>query len=213
MRFFLLPAFLCFGLVCNQRTFRERKVHKQNLLSGIVPGLGGWKMFCLCVFCRAIPSGESGGEKHINNTPQKNPRTTPETFLYVLCVFVFCSQNTHALSFISGKKKSTKINFLGPETARWGGGLPREGVVAESSCPPSKVCLPWVSKRSIWDVTGILPGCPGPVGVFKKLVQTKFVCIFRSLLFAENVACPWTGKSCCRNQALVKAFLEAAKMP
>ena len=32
---------------------------------------------------------------------------------------------------LSGKKKSTKINFLGPETARWGGGLPREGVGVE----------------------------------------------------------------------------------
>ena len=30
------------------------------------------------------------------------------------------------------RKKSTKINFLGPETARWGGGLPREGVVAKN---------------------------------------------------------------------------------
>ena len=48
------------------------------------------------------------------------------------------------------RKKSTKINFLGPETAWWGG-LPREGVVAEK-CPPSKVCLPWVSRRGIWDV-------------------------------------------------------------
>ena len=33
------------------------------------------------------------------------------------------------------RKKSTKINFLGPETARWGGGLPREGVVAENFVP------------------------------------------------------------------------------
>ena len=33
--------------------------------------------------------------------------------------------------FNQARKKSTKINFLGPETARWGGGLPREGVVAE----------------------------------------------------------------------------------
>ena len=29
------------------------------------------------------------------------------------------------------RKKSTKINFLGPESARWGGGLPCEGVVAK----------------------------------------------------------------------------------
>ena len=33
------------------------------------------------------------------------------------------------------RKKSTKMNFLGPETARWGGGLPREGVVAEKFVP------------------------------------------------------------------------------
>ena len=35
----------------------------------------------------------------------------------------------------SGKKKSTKINFLGAETAWWGGGLPLEGVVAENFVP------------------------------------------------------------------------------
>ena len=33
------------------------------------------------------------------------------------------------------RKKSTKINFLGPETARWGGGLPLEGVVAKNFVP------------------------------------------------------------------------------
>ena len=43
----------------------------------------------------------------------------------------------------------------------------------KTSCPPSKVCLPWVSKRGIWDVPGILPG------VFKKFVQKNFVRIFR----------------------------------
>ena len=47
----------------------------------------------------------------------------------------------------------------------------------KSSCPPSKVCLPWVSKRGIRDVPGILPGCPGPLRVFKKLVQ-KSLCAF-----------------------------------
>ena len=45
----------------------------------------------------------------------------------------------------------TKINFLGLETARWGGGLPREGVVVEKLCPPSKVCLPWVSMAGTRD--------------------------------------------------------------
>ena len=61
----------------------------------------------------------------------------------------------------------------------WGSSM--EGVVAESSCSPSTVCLPWVSERGIWDVPGILRGCPGPLGVFKKVVQKKSVCIFRSL--------------------------------
>ena len=48
----------------------------------------------------------------------------------------------------------------------------------KTSCLPSKVCLPWVSKRGIWDVPGILPGCPGPLGVFKKFVQKNFVQFF-----------------------------------
>ena len=38
----------------------------------------------------------------------------------------------------AAKKKSTKINFLGPETARGGGDLPREGVVAEKFVPSLK---------------------------------------------------------------------------
>ena len=33
------------------------------------------------------------------------------------------------------RKKSTKTNFLGAETARWGGGLPRKGLVAEKFVP------------------------------------------------------------------------------
>ena len=39
---------------------------------------------------------------------------------------------------MSGEKKSTKINFLGPDTARWGGGLPREGVGVEKFVPSLK---------------------------------------------------------------------------
>ena len=40
-----------------------------------------------------------------------------------------------SLAKSQARKKSTKINFLGPETARWGGGLPLEGVVAENFVP------------------------------------------------------------------------------
>ena len=41
----------------------------------------------------------------------------------------------------------------------------------------------WVSREGTWDVPGILLGCPGPLGVFGKFVQEKFVLIFRSLRF------------------------------
>ena len=51
----------------------------------------------------------------------------------------------------------------------------------KTSRPPSKLCLPWVSKRGIRDVPGILPGCPGALAVFRKFVQKNFVHIFRSL--------------------------------
>ena len=69
----------------------------------------------------------------------------------------------------SGKEKSTKT-FLGPETAGWGGGLHAKGWGSKSSCLPSKVCLPEISREGSWDVPGILPGCPGALGVFKKFV-------------------------------------------
>ena len=77
-------------------------------------------------------------------------------------------------------KKSTKINFLGPETAGWGGGLPRERVGVEEFVPSLKSLFSLVSRDGIWDVPGILPGCPGPLWLFKKFVQKMFVRIFRS---------------------------------
>ena len=50
-----------------------------------------------------------------------------------------CPTNTSRIAwnlpFSGDRKKSTKINFLGPETAGWGGGLPREGVVVEKFVP------------------------------------------------------------------------------
>ena len=74
------------------------------------------------------------------------------------------------------RKKSTKIKFLGPETARWGGSLPRKGVVAEKFVP-SLECLSSLGfeERNL--------GCPGnfagmsrtPGGVPK--VCAKKVCV------------------------------------
>ena len=70
--------------------------------------------------------------------------------------------------FFQARKKSTKINLLGPETAHLGGVFFRaKGWWPKSSCPPSRACLPWVSKRGIRDVPGILPGFPRPLWMFK----------------------------------------------
>ena len=58
------------------------------------------------------------------------------------------------ISVSQARKKSTKIKFLGPETARWGGGLPREGVVAENFVP----ALETLSSLGFEERN---PGCPG----------------------------------------------------
>ena len=55
---------------------------------------------------------------------------------------------------MSGEKKSTKINFLGPETARWRGGLPLEGAVAENFVPA-------LESLSSLGFEGRNLGCPG----------------------------------------------------
>ena len=48
---------------------------------------------------------------------------------------------------------------------------------------PSKVCLPWVRKRGIWDVPGIVLGCPRPLqhGGVQKVCAKKCMFILRSL--------------------------------
>ena len=79
----------------------------------------------------------------------------------------------------SGKTKSTKINFLGSETTRWGGGLPREGVVAE------KFVLSLESLSSLGFEERNL-GCAGnfagisPLGCSKSLCKKSSCAVFRS---------------------------------
>ena len=77
---------------------------------------------------------------------------------------------TQALLKNSGKKKSTKINFLGQETARWGGGLPREGVVAEKFVPAlESLSSLGFEQRNL--------GCPGNfVGMSQTHVGVQKVC-------------------------------------
>ena len=45
---------------------------------------------------------------------------------------------------------------------------------------------PWVWKKGIWDVPGKLPGCPGPLRLFKKFVQKRLVRIYRSPKFSPH---------------------------
>ena len=55
---------------------------------------------------------------------------------------------------VQARKKSTKVRFLCPETARWGGGLSREGVVAKNFVP----ALETLSSLGFEEGN---PGCPG----------------------------------------------------
>ena len=98
------------------------------------------------------------------------------------------------------RRKSTKINFGGPETPGGMGVFHAKGWWSKSSCPPSKVCLPWVWKGGTRDVPGILPGCPGPLGVFKKFVQKECVRSSRSLSEKDEMRC---DRSVCGPCALV----------
>ena len=69
---------------------------------------------------------------------------------------------------LQARKRSIKINFLGPETAGQGGCLPREGVGVEKFVP-SLESMFLASKAGAWDVPEFLPGCPEPLGMFKKV--------------------------------------------
>ena len=107
------------------------------------------------------------------------PQALPsENCLCVFCVYWFlfappifmANGSGLGLPHFQARKKSVKINFLGPETTWWGGA---RGWWPKSSRPPSKVCLPWVSKREIWDAG--MSQTPG--GVQKSLCK-KSLCAF-----------------------------------
>ena len=65
----------------------------------------------------------------------------------------------------------------------WGSFTHRGGGRKVRALPRKFVFLGF--RTGIWDVPGILLGCPGPLGVFKKFVQKKFVRISRSLIISN----------------------------
>ena len=88
---------------------------------------------------------------------------TPPSIMFLKVSWVSCGTRR---TEVQAREKSTKINFLGP--ARWGGGLPREGVVAEKFGPSlESLSSLGFEERNL--------GCPGkfagmsrtPVGVQK----------------------------------------------
>ena len=96
-----------------------------------------------------------------------------------------------AREILSGKKKGAqRLTFWVRRPPGGVGVFHVKGWWSKTSCSPSKLCLPWVSKRGIWDVPGILPGCPGPLGVFKKFVQ-KQVCAHFSSLYLGTFRLPF----------------------
>ena len=80
------------------------------------------------------------------------------------------------------EKQSTKINFLGLVTARWGGGLPHKRVVAEKFVPSLEgLSSLGFEGRNLGCLRNFAGMSWAPGGVQKVCVQEKFVRIFRSL--------------------------------
>ena len=66
------------------------------------------------------------------------------------------------------------VAFLGDYPVGWGSSTRiREWVVVEKFVSSLESLSPLGFEGGIWDVPGILPGRPGPLGVFKKFVQKK----------------------------------------
>ena len=112
--------------------------------------------------------------------PRVNRRVVPglSRLSKSLCVQSLCA---FFLPYLRQEKRAQRLTFWVRRPPGGVGVFHAKGWWPKTSCPPSKLCLPWVSKRGIRDVPGILPGCPGPLAVFKKFVQKNFVCFFPAL--------------------------------
>ena len=85
------------------------------------------------------------------------------------------------------------MNFLGPETARWGGGLPREGVVAKKFVPSlESLSSLGFEERNLVCPKNFAGMSRTPKGV-QKFVQKSSHAFFRSLNSSPYVVwiCRW----------------------
>ena len=87
------------------------------------------------------------------------------------------------------REKSTKINFLGPETARWSGGLPREGVVAEKFVPSLESLSSLGFEERNLECPGNFAWMSRTPGGVQKVCAKKSSCAF----FVSYVRRFWTG--------------------
>ena len=87
--------------------------------------------------------------------------------------FLTRKKKTFEPLFVRARKKSTKIKFLGPETARWGGGLPRERVVAEKFVPSLESLSSLGFEERNLGCPGNFAGMSQTCGVFKNFVHKK----------------------------------------
>ena len=118
-------------------------------------------------------------ELHINqvgtswmsrDSPPNHPQDTSE------------AHTDHQIPFFRQEKRAQRLTIWVQRPPGGVGVFHAKRWWPKSSCPPSKVCLPWVSKRGIRDVPGILPGCPGP-RVFKKFVKKSSCAFFVPYLY------------------------------
>ena len=84
--------------------------------------------------------------------------------------------DTENPSCIQAGKKSTKINLLGPEIARWDGGLPREGVGVEKFVPSLKSLISLVFEGGNLGCPGNFAGMSGTPGGVQKVRAKKSSC-------------------------------------
>ena len=77
--------------------------------------------------------------------------------------------------------------------------------------PNLESLFPWVSKRGIWDVPGILPGCPGPLQVFKKKSSCAFFVPYISIHSSKKPRA-WCKQGCASSWCFARGCWDSLDM-